>query len=94
MAAPRGATAVAVGPGAALRGAWGARTALGHRRRRRGARWKGGGNVTNDEFGKYTKKTKLWENSKNQDPTCDLPRFVTLLEKVEDDPRVDTHILV
>ena len=39
-AARRGATAAAVGRGAVRRGVWGARTALGHRRRR-GAR--GGG---------------------------------------------------
>ena len=59
------ATAAAVGPGAARRGAWGARIALGHRRRRRGAR--GGGNVTNDEFGKCHEKTKMRENHKRCD---------------------------
>ena len=37
------ATAAAVGPGAARPGAWGARIALGHRRRRRGARGGEGG---------------------------------------------------
>ena len=36
------ATAAAVGPGAACQVAWGARAALGHRRRRCGARGGGG----------------------------------------------------
>ena len=43
--ARRGSTAAAVGPGAARRGAWGARTALGHRRRR-GAQGGGRGGMS------------------------------------------------
>ena len=37
---------------------------------------------------------KTRESPKNQDSTCDLQGFCTFLAKVEDDPRVDTHILV
>ena len=33
------------------------------------------------------------ENQKNQDSTGDLPHFI-FLQKIEDDPMVDTHILV
>ena len=62
MLARRGATAAAVGPGAARRGARGegaARTALGHRRRRslRGAREGQGGRGEGGEGGgKHFKK--------------------------------------
>ena len=78
-------SATAVGHGAA-------RTALGHRPRRRGAR--GGWNVINDEVDKYNEKTKMRENLKNQDSTGDFPCVFTCLPKNEDDPRVDTHIMV
>ena len=34
------------------------------------------------------------ENPKTQDSTCVLPCVFTILQKVEYDPMVDTHILV
>ena len=47
----------AEGPGAARRGAWGARTALGpRRRRRRGARWVGGNKMLSKCIGLYALK--------------------------------------
>ena len=34
------------------------------------------------------------ENPKTQDSTCELQNFIVFFTKVEDDPMVDTHILV
>ena len=56
---------------------------MGHRRRRRGARGGGERNVTNDEFDKYTEKTKMKENKKNQDSNSDLPGVFTVLPKTK-----------
>ena len=85
----------AVGPGAARRGAWGARTvrataaaALGPgavRGARGGmASGKGGGGVLNvmkDKLLKYREKTEMREIPKKQSLTCDLPCILILLPK-------------
>ena len=79
-----------MGPGAARRGAWGARTvrataaAVGPGAARRGA-WGGmalgrvGGvlNVIKDKLIKYKEKTEMREIPKNPSLTCDLPCIYT-----------------
>ena len=88
----------AEGPGAARRGAWGARTVRttaaavgpGAVRGARGgmALGRGGGgrgvlNVIKDKLLKYKEKTKMREIPKKQSLTCDLPCIFTFLPKTE-----------
>ena len=93
-------SAAAVGPGAARRGAWGARTALGHRRRRRRGAWGpppwglGGGKCYQRSIWQINRENE--NERKLEKPRFDL-RFTMhlhFLPKIKDDPRVDTHILV